>query len=101
MESLRSRYCSIFGKIPSSRILRPWIATGVTQFDLFTFLRACLYDMEDTELQVQLSHEKLVEGEITKFEDLMMLSISDLSELGLEQRIAERLGMLIHLFKGS
>lgn len=70
------------------------------QFDLASFLRACLHDAEDADNLIHTTYEKLLDGEITKFEHLMLLSTTDLAELGLSTPVAERLGMLIQIFKG-
>lgn len=76
------------------------LCSGAPQLDLVTFLRACLYDMEDAEQQAQAAYQKLAEDEIAKFEDLMLLTSSDLAELGLGQHITARLGVMIQILKG-
>jgi hypothetical protein len=71
------------------------------QFDLATFLHACLHDMEDCYELVSTAHGQLVDAEIVKFDDLMMLNVDDLAELNLDQSVTERLGIMIRIFSGS
>ncbi|ELR17521.1 uncharacterized protein ACA1_062650 [Acanthamoeba castellanii str. Neff] len=71
------------------------------QFDLATFLHACLHDMEDCYDLATATQATLLDAEIVKFDDLMMLNMGDLAELNLNPKVTERLGIMIQIFSGS
>lgn len=71
------------------------------QFDLATFLHACLHDMEDCYDLATATQATLLDAEIVKFDDLMMLNMGDLAELNLNPKVTERLGIMIQIFSGA
>ena len=71
------------------------------QFDLATFLHACLHDMEYCYDLATATQATLLDAEIVKFDDLMMLNMGDLAELNLNPKVTERLGIMIQIFSGA
>jgi len=57
--------------------------------------------MEDCYDLATATQATLLDAEIVKFDDLMMLNMGDLAELNLNPKVTERLGIMIQIFSGA